>query len=265
MSSEDQAVRSSELLAHGLALEPESQEFIQLLLNEGYSHTVVWYRNNSVHGHGDVYEKGRPKGGILPRYRYDPAGLLGKHPREFGKDLNAQHIYEAVVVAPLTRYSIGTRVVGVKKSMFGLKKRDVLENYEYGDGQYTMEDIIPGKFPQPAAVVAYSATDRYDSSKIPDFKDPMLRRGSDMDFKLALPESLAKRVGRTIVSDPRYIRRLIEAFVKAKYPDDFSRGAWTAYSGPPWDKWDARPGGKMLFVDLLDGKAGSKDQVLDLK
>jgi len=82
--------------------------------------------------------------------------------------------------------------------------------------------------------------------------DAIGRPGVSFDAKFLVPVDLVGQISTRIREDPKFIRRLTEAFVRAKYPRKYIESTWEKFGKIPYEKWDAAEGGSRLyFVDLI--------------
>ncbi len=108
--------------------------------------------------------------------------------------------------------------------------------------------------PQQAISIYYYAHD-FDTSMLEEraFRDAFRRFGNMLIAEIVLPPEIGKNIAEEIKKNPKFIRELVEAFVKNKYHQSFIQDSWNHYAKPPYQAWDARPADrrKFLFADLI--------------
>lgn len=174
-------------------------------------------------------------------------------------DWNKIGIYEVAVLTPCTKDVEATRTVVDKSGILGIGRKTHEEKYIAKTIPLTVSDATGGlrKGEEASVALYYCATDRgkdrTKDTEMPAFRDAFDRPGNGLYVKIILPESVGKAVSEEMVRNPRFIRSLVDAFVRGKYEQSFIAESWDKYAKPPYEVWDARPVGerKFYFADLV--------------
>ena len=246
--------------------EQQQDELIQKTLQVGKSSIYTWsgFGTSGRHGWQRVAEESDPdQKNSLSGDQFEAISLafdLGRYDggksKEFPdkknrEELEKRGVFEVVAIAPLLTDVEETRIVQVPyKSWFRTKQREVKEQYLAGQEPQTMTKINGGP-DVPAAGIYYSASASPHGRKL-GMVDAIGRPGVSFDAKFLVPVDLVGQISTRIREDPKFIRRLTEAFVRAKYPRKYIESTWEKFGKIPYEKWDAAEGGSRLyFVDLI--------------
>lgn len=167
-------------------------------------------------------------------------------------------IFEVCVLAPLEKEIMGTRKVVDKPGALGIGKKTHQESYVAGTQQMTIGEAKDGTAGGELAVALYYYAGDFirGEGSIPSkfsFADAYGRPGNFLYAEIALPQSLGDPVSNQIRKNPRFVRDLIDAFVRQKHSRGFVIDSWDKYAKPPYQVWDARPveQRKFYYVDLV--------------
>jgi len=99
-----------------------------------------------------------------------------------------------------------------------------------------------------------------------EWRDYSGRKGQMMSVEIVLPESVAKEVEQTLDRDPAAMRKIVEKVMKEKLLKDPK--AWETPQGsgdslrPPYNRWDAQPGGGKIYVQKEGMESGFHEEAL---
>jgi len=244
------------------AQEQKQEDLIQRVLQSGRSSISTWTRRATPSGYAGyqgVVEEDDPN----KENRYnnlDTLLLAFKFPKldpyyleQEMSQLVKKGIYEIAVVAPLTADVVETRTRQVPyKRFFRTKYKPEQEQVVAGKRNLTMKEVA-GKGEEPAVAIYYYASSRSNGIS-PElwYKDAGGRPGNFLNAKIIIPLELAEEISAEIKNSPTILRRLVEAFVRAKYPDFFVEETWDRHGRPPYERWDSsETGSRLYFVDLI--------------
>lgn len=148
---------------------------------------------------------------------------------------------EMMVLVPAEKDVMATKTVS--KGFLIRKKHD--EIYISGKAPQTVAEILGNEINEPAYILYY-----YSAYKNKEYRDEFGRPGNIMNAEIVLPKSVGEDISESIKADPRFVRKLIDSFVRTKYPERFVKEVWEKYGRPPYHKWDAEPTKKFYFADL---------------
>ncbi len=214
-------------------LRERENQLLKQLINQGQSLLrayIDWGAAsglNLINPVGIIIDDGRN----TPKYWGDGTMiLLGQKVVESFK---SQEIFEAVVVAPVTRGSTG-KLSTKEATGFGSDEPAVSINYYAAVG---------GDHPD----LRFTYT---------DFRG---RPGNMLDIKIIVPQSLAEQFTAILREDPTFVRRLMINTVHQKYNPTFTNGLFEQYDIPPYDKWEKYKTPKMYFVDALSNPSDAEN------
>lgn len=243
-----QPTSSSDLPAPASTEHSRSNELIQQALNSGISlieaytpeGEKVLQENND---HRLQVSRERLFAGL------DCAFLNREH--RIPKILQQAGIFEAAVIAPLEKTE--TKEVVDKEGFLGRGRKTHQESYNVPviiDEELGRESNNS----QQAISIYYYAHDS-DTFIFEEraFTDRVGRFGNILKAEIVLPPEIGKNIAEEIKRNPKFIRELVEAFVRNKYHKSFIQDSWNRYARPPYQAWDSRPADrrKFYFADLV--------------
>lgn len=170
-------------------------------------------------------------------------------------------IKEIIDIRHDTRPAYETVAIPGKKGVFGIGKTPdhTEEKFTGRYEQVLHSEHVRGGKKEPAVRFTYYIPQT-------EWRDYSGRSGQAMIAEIVLPESVAKEVEQTVERDPVAMRKIVERVMKEKLLKDPK--AWETPQGsgdslrPPYDRWDAEPGGGKIYVQKEAMTPGFHEEAL---
>lgn len=191
---------------------------------------------------------GRAQAGIAQIIADVASQMQVRDQTEIYATLDAHDLHEIIDIRTDKKPVFENVIVPGRKGMFGIGgTSDQVEKRRTGRTESIKHrDVVKGGKDEPAVRISYFA-----GAKNSEWRDYSGRKGQLLIFEMVVPESIAKEIEREIEKDPAIMRNIAERFAKEKVLRDPS--AWETPQGqgdplrPPYEKWDAKTGGKMYL------------------
>lgn len=231
----------------------QQTNLIQAALSSGLSLVAAY----TTHGHQFLQETNDHRDIGEARKIYGESlsfAFAAGHFRDAFRLINQAGIYEVAALRPLERPQMATRTVVTGKGFFGLGRKTQQESYVTNVVPMRVEEAITGSDygEEPTVILGYFATDKgMEGIENNFFRDSRGRPGNYLSAEIILPASLGNLIAEEITKNPKFIRELIDTFVRHKYSEDFVKNSWDKYAKPPYQAWDSLPGRKFYFANLI--------------
>ncbi|MCX6741222.1 MAG: hypothetical protein NTY61_02380, partial [Candidatus Parcubacteria bacterium] len=187
--------------------------------------------------------------------------------------LEKEGVNELVTFEPAVRDVIKEVDVPVKKERLGglLGSKTVMEkkNQKVGEEAIKHSEVVKDGKDEPLVKLKYQAESASSDSE-DGYYDYSGRRGNVLEVEICLPKSTADKVSQQIKKDPKFIRQIIgEAVVKglkipAKAWQEGDEHTNDRPVRPPYEKWDAKFGGKIYVKEAADGDKFNTERIAKL-
>ncbi|MBU2508936.1 MAG: hypothetical protein ABH820_01250 [Patescibacteria group bacterium] len=190
---------------------------------------------------------------------------------DLGKLMEKQGLHELIDIRMVKKPVYEQVTIPGKKGFMGIGKTPDRQEPKF-TGQYknVMHDqaVENGK---PEAAIRFT----YYIPQQPDWRTYDGRHGQYMTAEFVLPDSVARGLLDEINEDPSVMRELVGRMLKEKLlndPEAWDKAKYGRFPGdeptpnatlrPPYEKWDAEPGGRRIYVQKARERGGFRQDLV---
>ncbi len=242
-----------------------NNDLVQRALNSGMSMVYAYVS----HSGAKLFRETNDHREITPAqqsrvYRGPRIAFLDWKQPDLEKSLSQAGIHELAILIPFEIDETKMKTVVDKTGILGIGRRTHQEPYTIVRTPISTKEALGGKVDssEPAVGLYYYATERGNNNNNVTWQR---RPGTQFLYaEIIMPQSLGNLVSDEMHRNPKFVRTLVDAFIRNRHSRTLIASCWDKDGKPPYEAWDARPAEarKFYFADLV---ANPQDKQLPLQ